>query len=108
VQLGTERQDYLLSFIEPWFLGHKLALGVDLYYRDLNFQSLDNIYDEIRGGGKVSLTRALGSDFLIGSASYTLENVGIRLNSGFHDDENIPVANPASPTGGVSGVGIPH
>jgi outer membrane protein insertion porin family len=55
----------------------------------------------------VSLTRALGSDFLIGSVSYTLENVGIRLNDGFHGDENIPVANPASPTGGLSGVGIP-
>jgi outer membrane protein insertion porin family len=107
VQLGTERQDYLLSFIEPWLFGRKLSLGVDLYYRDLNFQSLDNIYDEIRAGGKVSLTRALGSDFLIGSVSYTLEDVGILLNGGNHADENVPVANPASPTGGLSGVGIP-
>ena len=107
VQLGTERQDYLLSFVEPWFLGRKLALGVDFYYRNLNFQSLDNIYDEIRGGGRVSLTRALGSDFLIGSVNYTLENVGIILNSGFHGDENIPVANPASPTGGLNGVQLP-
>ncbi len=80
VQVGTRRQDYLVSFIEPWFLGRKLALGVDLYYRELNFQSVDDLYDEIRAGGKVSLTRALGSDFLIGSVSYTLENVGIDLN----------------------------
>jgi outer membrane protein assembly factor BamA len=31
VQLGTERQDYEISFTEPWFLNRKLALGVDLY-----------------------------------------------------------------------------
>jgi len=83
VQLGTERQDYLVSFIEPWFLGRKLALGVDLYHREWNFQSLDNIYNETRTGARLSLTRALWSDFLIGSVSYTLEDVGIHLNSGF-------------------------
>lgn len=86
-QIGTRRQDYLMSFIEPWFLGRKLALGVDLYYRELNFQSYDDLYDEIRAGGKVSLTRALGSDFLIGSVSYTLENVGIKMNE---PDVDIP------------------
>ena len=83
VALGTLQQDYLASFVEPWFLGRKLALGVDLYYRDLAYFSLNNIYDVIRGGAKVSLTRALGSDYLIGSLSYTIEDVGIRLNSGF-------------------------
>ena len=83
VALGTLQQDYLASFVEPWFLGHKLALGVDLYYRDLAYFSLNNIYDVVRGGARVSLTRALGSDYLIGSVSYTLEDVNIRLNPGF-------------------------
>jgi outer membrane protein insertion porin family len=83
VALGTLTQDYLASFVEPWFLGHKLALGVDLYYRDLAYFSLDNMYDIVRGGARVSLTRALGSDYLIGSVSYTLEDVNIRLNPGF-------------------------
>ena len=78
VQLGTQRQDYELSFIEPWFLNRKLALGVDLYRHQLDFESPNNIYDETRTGARVSLTRALGSDFLIGSVSYTIEDVGIR------------------------------
>jgi outer membrane protein insertion porin family len=82
VQLGTQRQDYEASFIEPWFLGRKLQLGVDLYRHDLNFQSLQNLYDEVQTGGRVGLTKALGSDFLIGSVGYTLEDVGILLNSG--------------------------
>ena len=81
VQLGTERQDYEAEFIEPWFLGRKLQLSVDLYRHDLNFQSLENLYDEVQTGGRVGLTKALGSDFLIGSVGYTLEDVGILLNS---------------------------
>jgi outer membrane protein insertion porin family len=81
VQMGTERQDYVMSFIEPWFLGRKLSLGVDLYYRRLGFESVGGIYDVVRAGGKVSLTRALGSEFLIGGVSYTLEDVGILLHS---------------------------
>jgi outer membrane protein insertion porin family len=96
VQLGTERQDYLASFVEPWLFGRKLSLGVDLYYRDLNFQSLNDIYDEIRAGSRVSLSRALGSDFLIGSVSYTIEDVGILLNPPFHGPQWRPVT--SSPT----------
>jgi outer membrane protein insertion porin family len=74
-QIGTERQDYLMSFIEPWFLGRKLALGVDLYHRDLNYLSTE--YDQIITGTTIGLTRTLGSDFLIGGLSYTIQNVGI-------------------------------
>jgi outer membrane protein insertion porin family len=89
IQLGTQRQDYELSFIEPWFLNRKLALGVDLYRHELDFDSPNNIYIETRTGARVSLTRALGSDFLIGSVSYTIEDVGISLNSGWHDLETV-------------------
>ncbi len=93
VQLGTERQDYELSFVEPWFLNRKLSLGVDLYRHQLDFESPNNIYDETRTGARVSLTRALGSDFLIGSVSYTAEDVGISLNSGWHGFESPTSAN---------------
>lgn len=86
LQLGSRRQDYVLSFVEPWFLDRKLALGVDLYYRDLNYQSLGNLYDESRIGTRISLTRALWSDYFIGSVSYTIEQVGIDLDSGLHGD----------------------
>lgn len=84
VQLGTRRQDYIVSFIEPWFLGRKLALGVDLYHRDLNFQSVGNLYDERRTGARLSLTRALWSDFFIGSIYYNIESVGIQLDNSLH------------------------
>lgn len=73
--IGTKRQDYVMTFIEPWFLGQKLALQTDLYYRELTY--LSDYYDEQRVGGRVGLTKALGSDFLIGGISYTLEDVGV-------------------------------
>lgn len=77
VQVGSQRQDYTLSFIEPWFTGRKLSLGVDLYRRKLDFQSVESLYNEERTGARLGLTRALGSDFLIGSVHYTIEQVGI-------------------------------
>lgn len=80
LQVGTERQDALISFIEPWFLGKRLALGVDLYYHNWRYQSLDDLYDETRIGARFSLTRALGSEFLIGSIYYNPEQIGIDLN----------------------------
>jgi outer membrane protein insertion porin family len=95
VQIGTERQDYELSFVEPWFMNRKLSLGVDLYRHQLDFESPNDIFDETRTGAKISLTRALGSDFLIGSVHYTVEDVGIDLNNGWHD---LKQANPETPS----------
>ncbi len=88
VEIGIERQDYELSFVEPWFLDRKLSLGVDLYRHEYDFESPNDIYDETRTGAKVSLTRALGSDFLIGSVNASAEDVGIALNSGWHGRRN--------------------
>jgi outer membrane protein insertion porin family len=84
VQLGTEERDYELQFVEPWFLNRKLALGVDLYRHDLEYESPNSIFDETRSGMTLSLRRALWSDFLSGSISYTLEQVGISLNSPYY------------------------
>ena len=82
--LGTLQQDYEISFIEPWFLGRKLQLGVNLYYRDLAYLSPNNLFTEVQAGGKVGITRALGSEFLRGGLNYTLEDVGINLTSDAH------------------------
>jgi outer membrane protein insertion porin family len=87
IQLGSQRQDYELLFSEPWFLNRKLRLDVDLYRHQWDFESPNNIFNETRTGVSVSLTRALWSDFLIGSLGYTIEDVGIDLNSGWHGGE---------------------
>jgi outer membrane protein insertion porin family len=96
MQLGTERQDYELSFYEPWFLERKLGLGVDLYWRDLNFVSVEDIYEERLAGVHTSLRRALGSDRIIGSVGYTFQQVGILLN-GQVINSNGPITIPYIP-----------
>jgi len=87
IAIGTERQDYVLAFTEPWFLNRKLALNTDLYYRDAAYISPENVYTESRAGMRLGLTRALGSDFLIGGIGYRIENVGIKLNPGVRNYE---------------------
>jgi outer membrane protein insertion porin family len=86
-QVGGRLQDYQITFIEPWFFEKKLEFSTDLYHRELRYVSINRLYDEGRSGIRLGFRRALGSDFLIGGISYTLENVGI-----LDVDTNAPVA----------------
>jgi outer membrane protein insertion porin family len=85
-QVGGRLQDYQITFIEPWFLGRKLEFSTDLYHRELSYVSINRLYDERRTGARLGVIRALGSDFLKGGVSYTIENVGI-----IDVDTNAPV-----------------
>ncbi len=75
VQVGTQRQDYTINFIEPWFLGQKLALSTDLYYREMSY--LSKYYDVHQAGARLGLSKAIGSDFFVVGVSYTIEDIGI-------------------------------
>ena len=75
--VGTLLQDYELNFIEPWFLGRHLQLSTSLYDTVSDYASLDSLYDVGRAGVKVGLTRALGSERLLGNINYNLEQVDI-------------------------------
>ena len=98
VALGTESQDYEMSFIEPWFLGKKLALGVDLYHKELDYVSPNSLYNEVLTGAKVSLTRALGSDYLIGSVYTSPEVVDIAGLNRHHQQSSGPRFQPSPPS----------
>jgi outer membrane protein insertion porin family len=78
--IGTLQRDYIVTFVEPWFLDQKLAFQVDLFDRDLNYVSPNDLYDQTEVGARLGLTRTLGSDFLIGGINYTIEQEGIFLN----------------------------
>ena len=119
VQLGTERQDYELSFIEPWFMNRKLVLSVDLYRHQLNFESPHNMFDETRTGMRLGLTKALppaaflakllGDGDLSAGVSYTIDLVGITLNSPYHDDKVLHQPPPVIPPGPVlTPANVPH
>ncbi len=54
-QAGSTRQDYELSFVEPWFLDRRLSLGWNVYRRERTFSE----YDLRRTGTSLSLGRSL-------------------------------------------------
>lgn len=54
-QFGSERRDYKLSFVEPWFLNRKLSLGFDLFRTDLDYSD----YELKRTGTAIALSKAL-------------------------------------------------
>jgi outer membrane protein insertion porin family len=87
--IGTELQDYEVSFTEPWFLGKRLIFNVDLFHRNVYYASANNEYDETFDGGTLSLTKALGGlvgldpQVLRGTVSYTFEDAHISINSGY-------------------------
>jgi outer membrane protein insertion porin family len=79
---GSLYQDYEIAFTEPYFLGKKLALGVNLFHREVDYDSLNSMYDEIYDGATISLTKALRR-YLKGTVSYTLQKVHVSINQGF-------------------------
>ena len=71
-QFGSERRDYKISLVEPWFLDRKLSLGMDLYRTDLDYTD----YDLERTGAAVSLSKPLPGANRI-TFRYSLEDTKI-------------------------------
>ncbi|MBI3266181.1 MAG: outer membrane protein assembly factor BamA [Chlamydiae bacterium] len=74
-QVGTKRQDYTLSWTEPWLFDRPISFGMDLYRRDSRF--LSDVYDERRTGGDLRLGKRL-MEFVRADLTYTLEEDEIR------------------------------
>ncbi|RKX35319.1 MAG: outer membrane protein assembly factor BamA [Verrucomicrobia bacterium] len=68
--VGTERNDLVFSFVEPWFLDRKLSFGADLYHRESRYFS--DAYDQKNNGARFSLGKPL-SRFTRGTLAYTME-----------------------------------
>jgi len=74
LRAGAERRDFRLSLVEPWFLGKKLSLGTELYYRDLLF--LSDEYDQTNIGGSVFLRKPVGRKAFV-KGEYRFESIEI-------------------------------
>ncbi|MBI1871073.1 MAG: outer membrane protein assembly factor BamA [Chlamydiae bacterium] len=74
-QVGTKRQDYTLSWTEPWLFDRPISFGMDLYRRDSRF--LSDVYDERRTGGDLRLGKKI-VEFVRADLTYKLEEDEIR------------------------------
>jgi outer membrane protein insertion porin family len=70
---GSTREDYTLSFVEPWFLDRQLALSLDLYSQRHNNRD----YDVQRQGGALGLGVPLAGPNRL-DLKYRLESVNIK------------------------------
>jgi outer membrane protein insertion porin family len=73
-QYGLQRRDFIVSLTEPWFLGYKLSVGVEAYYREANF--LSTVYDQANYGIAVQARKQLWRA-LSGRVEYRIEGVRI-------------------------------
>lgn len=80
-QYGLERKDFILSLTEPWFLGYRLSVGVEAYYREANY--LSDVYDQTNYGVALQARKQLWRS-LSGRLEYRIE--GIRIFN--VDDQN--------------------
>ncbi|MCG3149335.1 MAG: Outer membrane protein assembly factor BamA [Verrucomicrobiae bacterium] len=77
-QLGLERQDYTMSFVEPWFLDQRLSLGVDVFHTLSSYYSND--FEEQRTGAALRFERAL-SEFFRASVEYRIQNIDLSVDN---------------------------
>ncbi len=76
-QLGFKRQDYTVSFVEPWFLDQRLSLGVDLFHTRSSYYSSD--FNETRTGGDLRLEKALSEFFRVG-VEYKIQDIDLSVS----------------------------
>ena len=76
-EIGGTRQDYQVSWTEPWIFDRPISFGVDLYKTSRNRSGNSGYsYDENRLGGDIRLGKAFG-EYNRGSLMYKLEQVQI-------------------------------
>lgn len=74
VQIGTEREDLLISVTEPWFLDRRFSLGGSAFYDEADF--LSTVYNQRNYGFSVEARKPLfGSVY--GTLGYSLQQVEI-------------------------------
>jgi outer membrane protein insertion porin family len=57
VGFGTERQDYLLSFTEPWLFDKKISFGFDIFKYKKKY--LSDVYEQDAYGGRLKLSKEI-------------------------------------------------
>jgi outer membrane protein insertion porin family len=78
LRAGSERTDFSMSLIEPWFMDRQLALGTELFYRESTYFS--DYYEQQNVGGALSLRKPLGNRSSL-KLEYRLEQVSIDVDS---------------------------
>ncbi len=76
-EFGSVRQNYIVSWTDPWIGGYPLLFGFDAYQTEHKKTSdLGYLFDEKRRGGDLRLGKEF-TEYFRGDAMYKLENIDI-------------------------------
>jgi len=81
VQYGQRARGFELSFVEPYFLDYRMALGLDFFAKETNYQEFTS-YDTKTIGGAVRLGFELREDLVL-QLRYSLYQQEITLQEDF-------------------------
>jgi outer membrane protein insertion porin family len=79
LRAGSERSEFSVSLVEPWFLDQRLALGGELFYRQSSYFS--DVYEQTNVGGSIYVRKPLSEKSSL-KLEYRLEEVGIDVEAG--------------------------
>ena len=79
LRAGSERSEFSISLVEPWFLDQRLALGGELFYRQSQYFS--EVYEQTNAGGAIYVRKPLTEKSSL-KLEYRLEQVGIDVEPG--------------------------
>ena len=83
LRAGSERSEFSVSLVEPWFLDQRLALGGELFYRQSSYFS--DIYEQTNAGGSIYVRKPLTEKSSL-KLEYRLEQIGIDVEAGASPD----------------------
>jgi len=81
LRAGSQRSEFSLSLVEPWFLDQQLALGGELFYRESSYFSEN--FDQTNLGAAISLRKPLGAkDSIKGELRVEQVSIDSDVNAG--------------------------
>jgi len=86
VRAGSERSEFSVSLVEPWFLDQQLSLGGELFYRQSTY--LSDVYEQTNVGTAIYVRKPLTDKSSL-KLEYRLEEIGIDV------DKNTPPTPPS-------------
>ena len=78
LRAGSERSEFSISLVEPWFMDRKLSLGGELFYRQSTYFS--DVYEQTNAGGSIFLRKPLTEKSSL-KLEYTLETIEVDLEN---------------------------
>ncbi len=74
LRAGSQRSEFSVSLVEPWFMDQQLALGGELFYKESSYFS--DFYDQTNMGAAISLRKPFGPKGSL-KGEYRIETINV-------------------------------